>query len=282
MTLRIEALSAQTLIQDNGRVGYAHLGVPRAGAFDRRSWRLANRLVGNHEDSAALEALGGGLDVRALTQITVAITGALGTVLVDERPRDVNTPLHLAPGQRLRLTTPHTGIRYYLAVSGGIQAGTVLGSSSHDTLGGIGPPPLAVGRILQTGPASSHPTVDHAVTRGLPTSFRVLPGPDATPPLLQALAHRTWDLDPQSNRTGVRLTGDPIPIGPENLPSKPMVLGAVQIPPNGLPIILGPDHPTTGGYPVVAVVTHDSMDDVAQWSGGIRRFIPVADATNST
>jgi allophanate hydrolase subunit 2 len=98
--------------------------------------------------------------------------------------------------------------------------------------------------------------------------------PDLTPTdgLLQLLVERAWELDPQSDRIGVRLIGEPLPVPVGNLPSKPMVLGAVQLPPNGLPIILGPDHPTTGGYPVIAVVTSRSMCDVAQWSGGPRRF----------
>jgi allophanate hydrolase subunit 2 len=111
--------------------------------------------------------------------------------------------------------------------------------------------------------------VDHVPPRPAARVFEVTPGPDLD---LRPLLERDWDLDPQSNRIGVRLTGRPLPAPAGALPSKPMVRGAVQLPPNGLPIILGPDHPTTGGYPVIAVVTEASMDDVAQWPGGTRRF----------
>lgn len=116
------------------------------------------------------------------------------------------------------------------------------------------------------------PLVDHVAPVEPATTFNVLPGPDADEDTLSALLAGTWDLDPQSDRIGVRLRGSPLRSETLSLPSKPMVLGAVQLPPNGLPIILGPDHPTTGGYPVIAVVTSDSMCDVAQWSGGPRRF----------
>lgn len=271
--IRIVEAGAHTLMQDQGRHGYAHLGVPRAGAFDSRAWQLANRLVGNTPGAAALEALGGGLVVQAQGHLTVAITGAQGHVEIDGRGAATQTPLHLAPGSILRLGVPRSGIRYYLAVSGGLSTTPVLGSRSHDTLGRLGPPVIRNGDILAIGAERvGHPLVDHVPAAAPGTTFAVLPGPDTEDGLLQLLVERVWELDPQSDRIGVRLIGEPLPVPPGDLPSKPMVLGAVQLPPNGLPIILGPDHPTTGGYPVIAVVTSRSMCDVAQWSGGPRRF----------
>lgn len=272
-SLRVLETGPLTTIQDAGRAGYAHLGVGRAGAFDKRAWRLANRLVGNVPEAAGLECLGGGLTTTALRHLTIAITGAIGPVSVNGRPHSTNTPLHLAAGDVVRLGPPRLGIRYYLAMSGGLSTSPVLGSRSYDTLGRIGPPPLAVGDILRSGrERSRHPHVDHVAPIEAAGVFDILPGPDSDETALVTLTNQPWDLDPQSDRIGVRLAGSPLPVALSNLPSKPMVLGAVQLPPNGLPIILGPDHPTTGGYPVIAVVTVASMCDVAQWSGGPRRF----------
>lgn len=268
MSLLVVRVAAQTLVQDAGRWEYAHLGVPTSGAFDGHAWRLANRLVGNHEGTAALEVLGGGLALTAQRHHTLAVCGALGEVRVDARTRSTHEPLLLAPGQQLTVGNPVAGVRYYVAVSGGLALPEVLGSQSTDTLGRLGPQ-VRAGDILPVGPWRGQPLVDLAPRRREATVFMVTRGPDLDiEPLLEA----TWDLDPQSNRIGVRLTGIPIPAPQASLPSKPMVRGAVQLPPNGLPIILGPDHPTTGGYPVIAVVTPASMDDVAQWSGGPRRF----------
>ena len=264
----VRALGAQTLVQDAGRHGYGHLGVPTAGAFDQRSWRLGNRLVGNPEECASLECLGGGLVLEATGHVTVAVTGAEGPAAVAGRVRSTDEPLHVAPGDRLTLGTPRRGLRYYVAVAGGWAVRHSLGSRSTDTLGHLGPS-LKVGDQLPVGPHRGGPLVDHAPQRPAQLIFEVTPGPDLP---LAPLLDREWDLDPQSNRVGVRLTGTPLHALRTGLPSRPMVLGAVQVPPNGLPIILGPDHPTTGGYPVIAVVTARSMSDAAQWSGGPRLF----------
>lgn len=266
MSLQILATGAQTLLQDRGRIGYAHLGVTRAGAFDRHSWRLANRLLGNADDLPVLECLAGGFEAIVRAHCTIAVTGAHGDVVVDGRAHAVNQPLHLRPGSHLRLDHPRLGIRYYVAVSGGWRAAPQLGSVSRDTQGGLGP---ELGTSLETGHAKGRPVVDHTPPRVFGDVIEVWPGPDLP---IAPLLEQVWDLDPQSNRIGVRLTGQPLRAPEASLPSRPMVRGAVQLPPNGLPIILGPDHPTTGGYPVIAVVTARSMDDVAQWAGGPRHF----------
>lgn len=271
--IRVLSPGPLTLVQDAGRRGHAHLGVPRGGAFDVRSWRLANRLVGNPEQAAGLESLGGGLAWSCLRHLTIAVTGAVGNVSVDGRNVSTNTPVHVSPGQQVSLGPPLIGLRYYVAFAGGIDVRPVLGSRSFDTLGRIGPPPVAGGQVLNIGShPRGHPLVDHVPVRPPSTSFAVLPGPDGDEVALADLTGRPWELDPQSDRIGVRLAGDPLTAAATELPSKPMVQGSVQLPPNGLPIILGPDHPTTGGYAVIAVVTAQSMCDVAQWSGGPRTF----------
>ncbi|MBK6762783.1 MAG: biotin-dependent carboxyltransferase family protein [Micrococcales bacterium] len=272
-TIKVLSPGLLTLIQDAGRRGHAHLGVPRAGAFDTRAWRLANRLVGNTEQAAALECLAGGLTWVSLRHVTMAVAGAVGSISIDGRNVSTNTPIHVSPGQQVHLGPPLIGLRYYVSFAGGIDVGPVLGSRSYDTLGRLGPPPVAAGQVLGAGSQrAGHPLVDHVPVHPPSTSFAVLPGPDGHEAALAELLGRTWELDPQSDRIGVRLAGEPLTAPATPLPSKPMVLGAVQVPPNGLPIVLGPDHPTTGGYPVIAVVTAESMCDVAQWSGGPRTF----------
>lgn len=268
MSLLVVRSGAQTLVQDAGRLAYAAIGVPEAGPFDRRAWRLANRLVGNRETSAVLECLGGGLALQAERHLTLAVTGADGSLTAGRRTFPTNQPVHASPGELLTLHAPIAGLRYYLAVSGGFTLRPVLGSQARDTLGGLGPV-VRDGDALPVGPSQGHPVVDHVPARPRTATFFVTPGPDLD---VRPLLNSPWDLDPQSNRIGVRLTGIPLRTAAVSLPSRPMVRGAVQVPPNGLPIILGPDHPTTGGYPVIAVVTAESMDDVAQWSGGPRRF----------
>jgi biotin-dependent carboxylase-like uncharacterized protein len=244
------------------------MGVSPSGAFDRTASELANRLVGNSAAVATLEALGAGLTLRATRHLTVAVTGAHGRVLINDRVHSTHHVLHVAPGDLLILGRPYAGLRYYVAVRGGFSLPLTLGSAATDTLGHLGPQ-VHVGEVLPVGTTHGLPVIDHAPVRVPEQVFDVLAGPDLD---LAPLLEHTWELDSRSNRIGVRLAGPSIPAPAAGLPSKPMVLGAVQLPPNGQPIILGPDHPTTGGYPVIAVVTRRSMSDVAQWAGGPRRF----------
>ena len=132
-------------VQDLGRAGWAALGVPRSGAFDRASAALANRLVGNDVTAAVVEVTFGGLIVRARSAVTVAVTGA-----VCPGP-DWGAAIDLAPGRELRFGVPAHGLRSYLAVRGGVEATCVLGSRSTDLLSGLGPAPLAAGDRLAVG-----------------------------------------------------------------------------------------------------------------------------------
>jgi allophanate hydrolase subunit 2 len=116
---------------------------------------------------------------EALKHLTAAVTGAIGTVSVNGRLVSTNTPLHLRPGDMLRLGPPRTGLRYYLAVTGGILTPEVLGSCSFDTLGGLGPPPLRTDQVLDTGSdRAGHPLVDHVPAAPPATTFEVMAGPD--------------------------------------------------------------------------------------------------------
>lgn len=274
--IEVVASGPRTLVQDLGRPGWAQYGVGPSGAFDRGALRLANRLVGNREDAAGLEALGGGLVLRAVAPVVVAVTGADGLLTVSGRAADRRAPLHLAPGDELALGHPSAGLRAYVAVRGGIAAPRTFGSASTDTLAGLGPAPVAPGDRLALGSAGSgHPHIDHAPQRPSDGPLRLVPGPrddwfdDGALDLLLATA---WTVTPQSDRIGVRLDGPALArrAGLGELPSEPVVTGALQVPPDGRPVLLGPDRPTTGGYPVIGVVIDEDLDRAAQLTPGDR------------
>ncbi|MEU7571775.1 biotin-dependent carboxyltransferase family protein [Micromonospora sp. NPDC049240] len=274
---------ALTTVQDQGRPGWAHLGVPRSGALDPAALRLANRLVGNPEHAAGLEITLTGCVLRVTRAVTVALTGAPADVRVEHpsperagprtagpaRPGDVGRPLSLPAGAVLRIGPARAGIRTWLAVSGGITVEPVLGSRSTDTLSGLGPPPLRDSDRLPLGaPAGPPPPVDLTVTPPVPTevSLAVRPGPRQdwfTPAALDLLHGSAYTVGSDSNRVGARLAGAALPRAVAGeLPSEGLVLGAVQVPPNGQPLIFLADHPTTGGYPVIGVV--DDVTALAQ------------------
>ncbi|GAA2532427.1 5-oxoprolinase subunit C family protein [Streptomyces koyangensis] len=266
--LEILAPGPLATVQDLGRPGLAAVGVGASGAADRSALRLANRLVGNPEGAAAVEATLGGLAVRALRPVTVAVTGA-PTPLSTGAVRSV---IQLAEGERLELGTPLAGLRSYLAVRGGITVPEVLGSRSRDVLAALGPPPLAPGDVLPAGPASAaFPCVDLAPVRtpfGGEPELRVALGPRDdwfTPEAVRRLLAGPWTVGAASDRVGMRLEGPALEraVGGE-LPSEGMVPGALQVPPGGRPVLFLADHPVTGGYPVIACVLRADLDLAAQ------------------
>ena len=271
--LEVLATGPLLLIVDEGRPGYAAMGVGLSGAADRSAYRLGGRLVGNPRGHAALEVTFGGLRLRARTACLIALTGADCAATVDGRAVTHAGPVYLRAGQELRLGTPRTGLRTYLSVAGGFDVPVILGSASTDTLSGVGPAPPAVGDLLAIGaPPAGAPRIESmpgAPAADGPIRLDVLPGPRAdwlADPT--ALGTRDWQVSERSDRVGVRLTGDPLLRHPSKagreLPSEPMVRGSIQVPPDGRPVIFGVDGPVTGGYPVVGVLTEDASDAVAQ------------------
>lgn len=276
---KIEVLRPGPLctVQDLGRPGYAHLGVPHSGAADPASLRLANRLVGNPEDAAGLELTFGGAVLRFHAPAWIAVTGAPLPV----RPGAMNAPCHVPAGTVVDFGTPSGGVRTYVAIRGGVDVRPVLGSRSADLLSGLGPAPLAAGDRLPIGRASGAITVD--VAPGYEPEnepvLRVVPGPrDDWFESLDPLSRGTYEVSSHSNRIGVRLEGPPLARRrKDELASEGMVTGALQVPPNGLPIIFLADHPTTGGYPVAAVLASADLTRAAQLRPGQRvRFRLVA------
>jgi biotin-dependent carboxylase-like uncharacterized protein len=280
--LTVLASGPLTTVQDRGRPGWASIGVTRSGAADRRAAALANRLVGNDAAAAVLEVTVGGLRVRAGRTLLVAVSGAPAPVTVDGRAAPFDAPLTLRPGQVLGLGNPAVGLRSYVAVRGGIGVPPVLGSRSTDTLSGLGPAPLRPGDVLPVGAlAADEPVVDVAPVRA-PSSrpvLRVLPGPRRdwlAPAAWTALTAEVWTVSPDSDRVGLRLAGPRLDRArTDELPSEGLVPGAVQVPPDGAPVLFLVDHPVTGGYPVLAVVTTDDLPAAAQLRPGDRvRFRP--------
>ena len=271
--LSVERVGPLALVQDLGRPGHAHLGVSPSGAADRGSLRAANRLLGNDDGAAALEVLAGGLHLRALADVTVAVTGAPLPVHVDDRAVDLGAPAFVPAGSLLRLGMPVAGLRSYVAVRGGLAAERVFGSASRDTLSGIGPAPLAVGSVLDVEVVvcgvvrSADVAAFHSSAPG-GLVVRAVPGPRDDwfgPAGAAMLAGAAWTVTGDSDRVGVRLSGPALERSRgEELPSEGMVRGAVQVPPSGQPLVFLADHPTTGGYPVVAVVGERDCDRLAQ------------------
>jgi biotin-dependent carboxylase-like uncharacterized protein len=263
----------QALIQDLGRPGNGHLGVPPSGALDVPALRLANRLVGNPENSAGLEVLFGGLRLRADCSCVVAVTGPAVAVTVNGRGRDSHTPVHLADGDVVAIGVPGTGLRTYVGVNGGVAVAAELGSRSTDVLSGIGPAPLRAGAVLPLGDAIGTPAgVAELGPRPAPDEIRVpvLLGPrdDWFDGAAGQLVAGRWRVSPESNRVGLRLTGPvlrrAVAFDGVELPSEPVVTGAVQVPASGRPVVFLADHPTTGGYPVIGVVPAPALAALAQ------------------
>ena len=297
--LAVRKPGLQSTIQDLGRPGYASLGVSSAGAMDRGALRRANRLVGNGEGDAGIELLFGGLELVALSDQVLAVTGAAvpleimppdeqgareeqDAIEAEQRTTAVRHPACDAPfallaGERLTVGTPTAGLRSYVGVRGGLGGPEALGSRSTDTMSGIGPEPLQAGTVLpvrtpKPGSIVGHPEVSPLPDRNEATVLRVVPGPrqdwfsDET---LQEFLTREWTVTPQSNRIGLRLNGHALTRSRDGeLASEGTVRGAVQVPPEGQPVLFLSDHPVTGGYPVIAVVVHADLDKAAQLPPG--------------
>ena len=263
-----------SLVQDGGRRSGA-LGVPRAGPADPAAMRLANRMVGNPDDAATVEVTATGPKFHFSSSTHLAVVGAgpdAAEVEVDDRPVGSGVVVPVAAGQMVGVGRIHTGLRAYVAVSGGFDLPLVMGSCSSDVLCGLGPGPLVIGDRLGIGtPTRPHgllarPTEPPAAGRH--RTLRVVAGPHLLAAgRYQQLLRRRWTVGDTSNRVGLRLVAgpdDPPPEAPAltespgGIASTGMTVGAVQVPPDGHPIVLLPDHATVGGYPVACcVITAD-------------------------
>ncbi|MBO7941286.1 MULTISPECIES: biotin-dependent carboxyltransferase family protein [Streptomyces] len=281
--LSVVRAGALTTVQDRGRPGHAHLGVSRSGALDAPAAALVNRLVGNPPDAAVLETTLNGCALRPRCAVTVAVGGAPCPVRVNGRPAPWGAPVRVPAGAVLDVGTAVLGLRTYVAVGGGVVVEPVLGSRSTDLLSGLGPVPLTDGTVLPLGAEpAGHTRVDVAPQPAPPAELvlRVTLGPREdwfTAAAVRAFTSRAYRVSPASNRIGLRTEGPALERAlTGELASEGMVLGAVQVPPDGRPVVFLADHPTTGGYPVIGVVRPADLPAAAQAVPGTPvRFLAV-------
>jgi allophanate hydrolase subunit 2 len=235
-----------------------------------------------------LESVGGAV-LRFRGAGVAAVTGAVGVLTLTEAGGAVRAVVHGAPfatvdGDELTLGHPERGLRYVVAVRGGLDAAPALGSRAGDTLAGLGPEPLTANAVIPVGGSAPHPVEPDVVPRDLPgagdlVDLQITLGPRDdwfTAAALETLTGQEWTVTPRSDRVGIRLQGD-VPLERSvagELPSEGAVTGAIQVPPDGQPVLFLPDHPLTGGYPIIGALTDRSLDLAGQLAPGVRlRFI---------
>ncbi|HQX11495.1 MAG TPA: biotin-dependent carboxyltransferase family protein [Thermoflexales bacterium] len=288
--LRVLSPGGLALVQDLGRPGYEALGVPRAGAMDAFALQAANLLVGNPAGAAALELLGGGAEFMAEAITLFAVCGAdLEARLNDERI-DLWRATRARPGARLSFggRAGGWGARAYLALAGGVDAPAVLGSRSAYLAGGFGRP-LGMDDLIAVGRPQVDP--DRIAGQGWPAAhrpeyarggpLRLLPGPHARllPGAFGWLLGARFTVSPTSNRQGLRLAGGGAFPHALSLPSLGVLPGAIQLPPDGQPILLGADAQTTGGYPLIGMLIQADAPRAGQLLAGDGvRFAEVAES----
>jgi biotin-dependent carboxylase-like uncharacterized protein len=248
--------------------------------LDVPALRLANRLVGNPEGAPALETTLTGIRFEVRRGCRFAVSGAPCSVRIDGRDHAWGSAVSAGPGPGavVQVGAAAAGLRSYVAFAGGIAVEQVLGSSSTDLLSGLGPAPLAAGDELTLGPSYAEPPMATAIPTSLGRVLHLDPGPRAdwfTEESLARVGGETYEVGAASNRIGLRLSGPALERRRDNglpaeLPTEPMVLGAVQVPPNGQPVVFLADHPTTGGYPVIGVVRGADLPVCAQARPGDR------------
>jgi antagonist of KipI len=294
--LEVLAPGLLTTVQDPGRSGWRHLGVGGAGSLDPDAAALANAMAGNPADAAVLEISLQGPALRLSRPLRIAICGGA----VDARFEDADGRRHAIPGQRpvdlpagiLHVAAVVDGMRAWLALAGGIEVPIVLGSRSTDLRGGFGGLEgrhLRRGDRLPLGVASQWhgepPQPDSPVVPG----WWIDPWADVAPgtpirfvpsghPAAPGLASGDWQVDPRSNRQGLRLGGAPLPQPDGDGLSAAVAPGTVQLPPDGQPIVLLADAQTTGGYPRLGYVASADLPRLAQARPGDRLRFEAVDA----
>ncbi|EHK72569.1 allophanate hydrolase/urea amidolyase-like protein [Pseudomonas psychrotolerans L19] len=280
-----------TLLQDLGRQGWQHLGVAPSGPMDGHAARWANRLVGNPVAAPLLEIALGGAEFEIETNTWLALTGAPLDARLDGEPLPAWSCFPVRAGARLRLGFAQSGQRAYLAAAGGgFQASATLGSVASNRREGLGGlegqgAPLTAGQRLGCAAVSElHTHGCGPAARFVPDyrevpTLRVILGGDAEafgPAQQQALCTQSWRISPQSDRMGIRLAGE-VPLAPPRRQwSLGVVTGAIQVPPDGQPIVLMADRQTMGGYPLLGFIHPLDLARLAQCPAHHQvRFAPV-------
>ena len=299
MKIKVISPGVLTTVQDTGRFGHQAAGIPEAGAMDRASLRLANALVGNPEDAAALELTVFGGTFEFDGKGTIALTGADMRPFLNGNRMSMNTAVPVKAGDRLELGVASRGMRAYLAVSGGIDVPVVLGSRSTDLksrLGGLEGRKLRAGDVLENG-SRPQAAAELAEVQGTPcepvlqrlakatspegvTQIRFLFGPrDAmfAEDAKKTFTDSIYTLSAACDRMGYRLEGAAVPsLNGTDILSEGICFGSIQVPANGQPIVMMADHQTTGGYAKIGTVLSEDLPLLAQLGPGKRiHFMPV-------
>ncbi|THV12648.1 5-oxoprolinase subunit C family protein [Rhizobium rhizophilum] len=287
MAIKVLHPGLATSIQDLGRPGYFHLGIPLGGAMDRLALKAANLLVGNDEGAAGLEAVFIGPKLEFETDAMVAVTGAEMPIKVDGEEKPGWTAFRVKAGQVLTFDYLKTGARVYIAISGGIDVPLALGSRSTyaiGALGGLNGRPLADGDALPIGEARGGiegKSIPEALRRkpGMPAELRVLPGlywHRITEEAGRNFFEDTWKVAPEADRMGYRFRGGrkldfveripPFGAGsdPSNIVDSCYPYGSIQVPGGTEPIILHRDAVSGGGYFMLGTVISADMDLIGQ------------------
>ena len=294
MSVTVLRTGPMAVFKDAGRPGHAHQGVAPSGAVDRAAYARANALAGNPPGAAVLECTLGGLRVRFDEPAVAVLTGTDAVLTVDGERTGVEEVVEVPAGATVAVTTPRSGLRSYLAVRGGFDAEPVLGSRSTDQMG-MGPARPAPGDVLRIAAPSAPAAAGQPATP--PRSGQAAAGPPAaqgegalevdlgprddwfTAEAIETFLGAEYTVTPESNSVGLRLDGPALSRSrTEELPSEGVVRGSVQVPPDGRPIVFQADHPVTGGYPVIAVLTPESADRAAQLRPGARVRFALAPA----
>lgn len=280
--LTIEHPGLLCSLQDAGRPGYARLGIGRSGAADLPALQLANALVGNPPHSAALEMTLQGATLVFSRQSSFALTGApLPHARLNGVPITSWAPIQAPAGSRLECGGMPSGCRAYLAIAGGFDLPDWLGSQATDLNAALGPLPgklqagdqLPLGQPTRAFRAAAHWQLAPGYWfRNHPQPLRLLPGSHSH--LLDedsrnALSQQAFRISPDSNRTGIRLQGPSLHLQqPLEMLSSGLTSGVMQLPPGGQPILMGPEHPVTGGYPRIAQLAAVDLPQLAQCRPG--------------
>jgi biotin-dependent carboxylase-like uncharacterized protein len=268
--IEIVSIGSGLTLQDAGRAGWRRFGVPPGGAMDPASLALANRLLGNRPDAAALEITLQGARIHVIHATWLALAGA------DFSPSLAAPSARLvAAGSVLDFDQKRAGRYAYLAVPGGFNAPMWFGSVATDPRNGLGQP-LSKGTRLRARSAEPLASVEGVARRcpseapdplpGKSAQFDVLRGPQFrafNPEARRILVDTEWTLSLRSDRTGYRLEGAALPV-PTSIPSEPVLPGSLQIPGGGAPIVTMPDGPTVGGYAKIAVLRERDLSRFAQ------------------
>ncbi len=300
MTIEVIKPGLATSVQDAGRPGYYHVGIPLSGALDQFAFHLANRLVGNDEHAAALEAALLGPELVFRRAAIVAVTGGEATPRVNGQPAPRNESFAVKADDRLSFDYMKLGARLYIAVAGGIDVPAILGSRSTyglGALGGFAGRKLAAGDVLPVGTAPAQARPGRAAPKALVDSYpkerelRVLPGlyfHRLTEDSAETFFADTWVVAPEADRIGYRFRKgralsfrerkQPFGAGsdPSNIVDAGYPYGSIQVPGGVEPIILHRDAVSGGGYAMIGTVISADMDAIAQMQpNNLGRFVSV-------